>query len=162
MVETFEGELLANDAKVALVVSRFNDYLTRHMQEAAVNTWKRLGGDDQRLAVVHVPGSLELAVTARHLALTGQYNAIACLGCVIRGQTDHYDHVVEQAARGIREVGTQTGVPCIFGVITADTLEQAINRAGAKMGNQGAKAIMAAVEMANVVKKISDGAVASD
>ncbi len=154
MVESLEGELVANEARLAVVVSRFNDYLTSHMQQAAVDTWMRLGGDDQRLVVVHVPGSLELAVTARHLALTGQYDAIACLGCVIRGQTDHYDHVVEQAARGIREVGTQTGVPCIFGVITADTLEQAINRAGAKMGNQGATAMMAAIEMANVVKKI--------
>ena len=156
MVESFDGDLVAYDVRLALVVSRFNDYLTGHMQEAAVDTWKRLGGDDERLVVVHVPGSLELAVTARHLALTGQYDAIACLGCVIRGETDHYDHVVEQAARGIREVGTQTGVPCIFGVITADTLEQAIHRAGAKLGNQGVKAMMAAIEMANVVRKISD------
>ncbi|MEE9211362.1 MAG: 6,7-dimethyl-8-ribityllumazine synthase [Phycisphaeraceae bacterium] len=154
MSGTLEGELLAGDAKIAVVVSRFNDYLTRHMLDAAVNTWTRLGGDEDHLTVAHVPGSLELPVTARKLAETGKYDAIVCLGCVIRGETDHYDQVVEQTARGIREVGTHTGVPCIFGVITADSLEQAINRAGAKMGNQGHKAMMTAIEMANLLKKI--------
>lgn len=154
MTETLEGELRAPDAKIAIVVSRFNDFLTSHMLAAAVNTYTRLGGEADRLTVAHVPGSLELPVTARKLAESGQYAAVVCLGCVIRGETDHYDHVVEQTARGISEVGTRTGVPCIFGVITADTLEQAVNRAGAKMGNQGAKAMLAAVEMANLLKKM--------
>ena len=111
-------------------------------------------GDSQRLTIAHVPGSLELAVTARKLAETGEYEAVICLGCVIRGETDHYDHVSEQTAKGIREVGTQTGVPCIFGVLTTDTLEQALDRAGAKQGNQGRHAMLAAVEMANLIKKI--------
>ena len=87
--------------------------------------------------------------------VSGRHDAVVCLGCVIRGETDHYDHVVEQTAKGVREVGTQTGVPCIFGVITADTVEQAVNRAGVKMGNQGSKAIMAGIEMANLMKKIA-------
>ena len=139
---------------VAIVVSRFNDLLTSHMLAAAQRTWERLGGDAQDLTVAHVPGSLELAVTARKLARTKTYDALVCLGCVIRGETDHFDHVCEQTAKGIQEVGTQCGVPCIFGVLTADTLEQAINRAGAKMGNQGAAAIMSGIEMANLMKKI--------
>lgn len=147
-----EGGLTASGLRLALVVSRFNDYLTSHMERAAVNTWKRLGGDPAQLTIAHVPGAFELPVTAKRLAESGHYDAIICLGCVIRGETDHYDHVVGESAKGIREVGTQTGVPCIFGVITADTLEQAINRAGAKMGNQGEKAMLAGIEMANLMR----------
>jgi 6,7-dimethyl-8-ribityllumazine synthase len=154
MVQNLEGELTAGDAKIAVVVSRFNEFFTSHMLAAAVNTFNRLGGAEKNLTIVHVPGSFELPVTALNLARTGQYQAIICLGCVIRGETDHYDHVVEQTAKGIREVGTSTGIPCIFGVITCDTLEQALNRAGAKMGNQGQKAMLAAVEMVNLMKKV--------
>jgi len=155
MAQQLQGELVAADRPIAIVVARFNDLITRHMLWAAQQTWQRLGGRDEALTVTWVPGSLELPVTARHLAETRTYHAVVCLGCVIRGETDHYDHVVEQAARGIREVGTQTGVPCIFGVLTCDTVEQAINRAGAKQGNQGEKAILAAVEMANLLAKIN-------
>jgi len=151
-----EGELVANDAKIAIVVARFNEFITSHMLQGAINTWTRLGGDEQSLTVAHVPGSFELAVTALQFAQSAEYQAVICLGCVIRGETDHYDHVVEQTVKGIREVGTQTGVPCIFGVLTCDTLEQAVNRAGAKMGNQGRSAMMSAVEMANLLKKIND------
>lgn len=149
-----EGELIATEARVALVVSRFNEFLTEQLKRAAVDTWQRLGGRAQQLTVHHVPGSFELPVTAKRLAESAQYDAVVCLGCVIQGETDHYDHVVEQTAKGIREVNTQTGVPCIFGVITCQTLEQAIDRAGGKAGNQGGKAMMAAVEMANLMKKI--------
>lgn len=152
--QVIEGSLLAHDAQVAIVVSRFNEFITDHLLRSAVNTWQRLGGSDDRLTVVHVPGSFELPVTARQLALSGKYQAVICLGCVIRGETDHYDHVVEQTAKGIREVGTQTGVPCIFGVITCENLEQAIHRAGAKLGNQGGKAMMAAIEMANLFRTL--------
>jgi 6,7-dimethyl-8-ribityllumazine synthase len=154
MPTIYEGSLLAHDARVAVVVARFNEFITERMLSSAVNTWQRLGGVDANLSVVHVPGSFELPVTAKKLADSGQYQAVICLGCVIRGETDHYDHVVEQTAKGIREVGTQTGVPCIFGVITCENLEQAIHRAGAKMGNQGGKAMMAAIEMANLFKQI--------
>ena len=152
--EVLEGELVATEARLAIIVSRFNEFITEHLKRSAVNTWQRLGGKSEQLAVVYVPGSFELPVTAKTLAESGKYDAIVCLGCVIRGETDHYDHVVEQTAKGIREVGTQTGVPCLFGVITCETLEQAIDRAGAKAGNQGGKAVMAAVEMANLLKKV--------
>ncbi|MCC7205459.1 MAG: 6,7-dimethyl-8-ribityllumazine synthase, partial [Phycisphaeraceae bacterium] len=128
--------------------------ITSHMLHAAVEAHRQLGGREDSLTVVHVPGSFELPVTARKLALDGGYDAVICLGCVIRGDTDHYEHVCEQTAKGIREVGTQTGVPCIFGVITVDTLEQALDRAGVKQGNQGRSAMLAAVEMANLMKKI--------
>ncbi len=154
MTHEVTGELLAHDAKLAVVVSRFNQFITEHLLNAAVDQWARLGGRDDALTVVRVPGSFELPVTARKLALSGDHHAVVCLGCVIQGETDHYDHVVEQTAKGIREVGTQTGVPCIFGVITCQTLEQAVNRAGAKMGNQGANAMLAAIEMANLMKKL--------
>ncbi len=155
MPQELKGELVVKDAKLAVVVGRFNEFITGHLLDAAIDTWRQLGGDVELLTVAHVPGSLELAVTAKKLAETGDFEAILCLGCIIRGETDHYDHVCEQTAKGIREVGTQTGVPCIFGVITADTLEQAIQRAGAKMGNQGRSAMMAAVEMANLLRKVS-------
>lgn len=154
MPQTLEGELLAGDAKVAIVVARFNEFITKHLLDSAVTTWNQLGGNADNLTVAWVPGSFELPVTAKQLAETGQYQAVICLGCVIRGETDHYDHVVEQTAKGIREVGTTTGVPCLFGVITCENLEQAIHRAGAKLGNQGGKAMMSAIEMANLIKKI--------
>ncbi|QDU32272.1 6,7-dimethyl-8-ribityllumazine synthase [Poriferisphaera corsica] len=149
-----EGDLLAIDARVAIVTARFNEFITDRLTEAAINTWERLGGKAENLASVHVPGAIELAVTAKKLAETGKYQAVICLGCVIRGETDHYDHVVEQTAIGVREVATQTGIPCIFGVLTCDTLEQAIDRAGTKMGNAGRNAMMTAVEMANLMEKI--------
>jgi len=154
MAEHLQGELAAKDARLAVVVARFNDLITRHMLWGAEQAWARLGGEAERLTVSWVPGSLELPVTAKHLAQSGQYAAVICLGCVIRGETDHYDHVVEQTARGIREVATDTGVPCIFGVVTCDTVEQALNRAGIKQGNQGEKALLAGIEMANLLADI--------
>ena len=157
MTDKLEGELVVGDAKVALVVSRTNGSLTSHMQSAAESTWIQLGGDSQGLTIACVPGSLELAVTAKKLAESGDYDAIVCLGCVIRGDTDHFDHVCEQTAKGIREVGTNTGVPCIFGVITANNLDQALDRAGVKQGNAGREAMLAAVEMANLMQKVQQG-----
>lgn len=154
MPQNLAGDMLVGDARVAIVVSRFNEFITERMLTAAVDKWTRLGGKDERLTVVRVPGSFELPVTAKKLAESGDYHAVVCLGCVIRGETDHYDHVVEQTAKGIREVNTQTGVPCIFGVITCETLEQAINRAGGKMGNQGASAMMTGIEMAHLLRKL--------
>ena len=148
------GDLLATDAQIAIVVSRFNEFITMRMLDAAMDKWVRLGGPSEQLTVAYVPGSFELPVTAKKLAETGDYQAVICLGCVIRGETDHYDHVVEQTAKGIKDVGVMTGVPCIFGVITSDTLEQAINRAGGKMGNAGGNAMLAGLEMANLMKKL--------
>lgn len=154
MPQDLTGKLIPGDHRVAITVARFNEFITEHLLSAAVATWQQLGGDSDRLTVARVPGAFELPVTARHLAESGDHDAVICLGCVIRGETDHYDHVVEQTAKGIREVGTQTGIPCIFGVLTCDTLEQAIHRAGAKLGNQGRSAMMTAVEMANLIEEI--------
>lgn len=143
-------------AGIAVVVARFNDYITHHMLHAAIEAFEQCGGRRDQLTVAHVPGSLELAVTARKLARTGRYAAIVCLGCVIRGDTDHFEHVCEQTARGIREVGTQTGVPCLFGVLTCDTVEQALQRAGIKMGNHGRSAMLAALEMADLLRQVDE------
>ncbi len=142
------------DAKIAIVVARFNEFITGHLLQAALVAWKQLGGDVEALTIAHVPGSFELPVTALNLAQTGRFAAVICLGCVIRGETDHYDHVVAQTAKGIKDVGVTTGVPCVFGVLTCDNLEQAIHRAGAKMGNAGRSAMLTAVEMANLMPKI--------
>jgi len=156
MPRELTGQLILGDAKVAIVVGRFNEFVTGHLLTACIDTWKQLGGDEADLTVAHVPGAFELGVTARNLAETGDYAAIICLGCVIRGDTDHYDHVVAQAAQGIKDAGVLTGTPCIFGVLTCDTLEQAIHRAGAKMGNAGRSAMLTAVEMGNLTKQIKE------
>jgi 6,7-dimethyl-8-ribityllumazine synthase len=154
MPTLLEGDLLAREAKIAIVVARFNDFLTAKLLEAAIDTYVRHGGDASRLTVVHVPGSFELPLIAHKLASSKKYDAIVCLGCIIRGSTSHYDHVAGEAAKGIGQVGLQTGVPTIFGVITAENLEQAVDRAGAKMGNQGAKAMLGAIEMVNLLGKL--------
>ena len=159
MVEMLEGELLATGTRIAVAAGRFNDFITSRLIGAAVDTFKRHGGDPDAsgsLTLVRVPGSFELPLAALKLARSGKFDAVVCLGCVIRGQTDHYDFVAKEAARGIAAVALETGVPTIFGVITADTLEQAIERAGAKQGNQGGAAMLAAIEMANLSRKIDD------
>ena len=148
------GSLLPGDHRIAIVVGRFNEFITGHLLAGALDTWKQLGGSDDNLTVARVPGSFELPVTALHLAESGKFAAVICLGCVIRGETDHYDHVVEQTAKGIKDVGVKTGVPCIFGVLTCDNLEQAIHRAGAKSGNAGRSAMMTAVEMADLIASV--------
>lgn len=155
MTLKLEGDLLARDAKIAIVVSRFNEFLTSRLLDAAIDTYRRHGGSEDRLTVAHVPGSFEIPVAALTLAKSGKFDAVVCLGCVIRGSTDHYDHVAGEAAKGIGQVGIQTGVPTIFGIITADSLEQAIERAGSKQGNQGAKAMLTAIEMVNLFKQLA-------
>lgn len=149
--------LVPGDHRVAVVLGRFNEFIGKQLLEGALDTWKMLGGRDENLTLVHVPGAFEMPAAARNLADTGKYAAIVCLGCVIRGETTHYDHVVGETAKGIKDVNVLTGVPCIFGVLTCDTLEQAIHRAGAKLGNQGRYAMLAGVEMANLVEKIKGG-----
>jgi 6,7-dimethyl-8-ribityllumazine synthase len=154
MPPPLEGDLLANNAKIAIVVSRFNHFITSRLLDGAVDTYTRHGGDRENLTIAHVPGSFELPLAALKLAQTGRFDAAVCLGCVIRGATTHYDHVAAHATKGIGQVGLQTGVPTILGVITANTLEQAIERAGSKMGNLGANAMLAAIEMANLLKQV--------
>lgn len=154
MPKVIEGNMIADGAKVGIVVARFNEFLTGKLMDAAIDTFKRHGGDEDALTVVWVPGSFELPGTALKMAQSGKYDAIICLGCVIRGSTGHYDFVAAEAAKGIGQAGMATGVPVVFGVITADTLEQAIDRSGAKQGNNGGKAMLTAIEMINLYKQL--------
>jgi 6,7-dimethyl-8-ribityllumazine synthase len=153
MPNILEGDLLARDAKIAFVVSRFNEFITDRLLDGALDTLTRHGGDAGKAAVVYVPGAFEIPVTAKRLAASGKFDAIVCLGAVIKGATAHFDYVAGEAAAGIARVSTETGVPVIFGVITVDTIEQAIERAGSKQGNTGSKATLAAIEMINLFKK---------
>ena len=151
---SFEGDFLADGFRFAIVVSRFNEYITSKILEGCENTLNRHGAGPEQIDVVWVPGSFEIPTAARKIARKKSADAIICLGCVIRGDTKHYDHVCRETAKGIAEVGRRTGVPCIFGVLTTDTIEQAIERAGTKMSNAGRSAAMAALEMASLMKKL--------
>lgn len=154
MPDTIQSKLTPGEHRIAIAAGRFNEFIVNQMLVAAIDTWHMLGGKDENITVCHVPGGFELPVTAKKLAESGKYAAIVCLGCVIRGETDHYDQVVAQTAKGIKDVNVQTGIPCVFGVLTCDTLEQAIHRAGAKLGNQGRSALLTAVEMANLMETL--------
>jgi 6,7-dimethyl-8-ribityllumazine synthase len=149
---TFEGRLWGQGLRIAIVVSRFNELVTRPLLGGAQDGLARHGVEPEGVDVAWVPGSLEIPLTARKLAESGRYQAVICLGAVIRGETPHFDHVANQASSGIARVALDTGVPVIFGVITADTLEQALERAGGKMGNKGYDAAVAAIEMANLMR----------
>ena len=154
-METLSGDLIVKPAQhFAIVVAEFNRFITVRLAEAAVDCLLRHGAREKQITQALVPGSFEIPLVAREMAKTGKYAAVICLGCVIRGETDHYDHVAGQVARGVGAVGPETGVPTICGVITADTVEQAINRAGLKAGNAGWNAAMAAIEAANLLAKI--------
>ncbi len=149
-----EGDLSARGLRFGLVVSRFNAFITSRLLDGAVDALERTGAERGSIDVVRVPGSLEIAVAARELAQSGRYDAVICLGAVIRGETPHFDYVAGESSRGVAAVGRETGVPTIYGILTCNTLEQAINRAGAKSGNKGYDAGMAAVEMANLMKRL--------
>ena len=138
-----------------MVVARFNELITSKLLEGAESGLARYGVDDDDVTVVRVPGSFEIPVTAKRLAETGRYSAIICLGAVIRGETDHYEHIAGAAAKGIANVSLSTGVPVIFGVLTTETVEQAMNRAGGKQGNSGYSAALAAIEMANLLRALA-------
>lgn len=154
MPRTIEGNLTAKGLKFALVVGRFNDFISERLLEGALDTILRSGGADDDVDVVKVPGSYEMPVVAKALAASNKYDAIVCLGCVIRGGTPHFDYVAGEAAKGIAKVALDTGCPVSFGVITADNLEQAIERAGTKSGNKGRDAALTAMEMANLLKTL--------
>jgi 6,7-dimethyl-8-ribityllumazine synthase len=151
---TIEGGLSAHGLRLGCVVSRFNSFITDRLLAGALDAIRRHGGSTEHVRVVRVPGSLELATAARAMAASGKFDAVVCLGAVIRGETDHYEHVAGGAASSIGRIGPETGVPAIFGVLTCDKLDQAINRAGAKNGNAGFQAAVAAIEMANLLKKL--------
>lgn len=151
---TIEGNLVAGNARFAIVASRFNDFLVSKLVEGALDGIRRHGGDTGNATLVWVPGAYEIPLVAKKLAESGNHDAVICLGAVVRGSTPHFDYVAGEAAKGIAAVGMQTGVPCIFGVVTTDTLEQAIERCGTKMGNKGFEAAASAIEMVNLFKQL--------
>ena len=153
-INTIKGELVVTKQRFAIVVSRFNEFVSSRLLSAAVDTLERHGCPTSNITAVWVPGAWELPLTARQVASNGQYDAVICLGCVIRGETPHFDYVASEAAKGIAQVGLEARLPVVFGVLTADTLEQAINRAGAKAGNKGADAALAAIEMVNLFAQL--------
>jgi 6,7-dimethyl-8-ribityllumazine synthase len=150
-----EGKLDASRNRFAIVVSRFNAFITERLLQSACDGLLRSGAKKKQIAIVRVPGSFEIPSAARTLAQTGRYDAIICLGCLLRGDTAHYDVIVNEVTRGIGQSAQETGVPHAFGVLTCETLEQAIDRAGLKMGNKGFEAALAAVEMASLKQAIS-------
>ena len=154
MAVKIEGMVSAKGLKVALVVGRFNDFISSKLKEAAIDCLVRHEGDEKNITEVLVPGSFEIPLAAQKLARSGKFDAVICLGAVIRGATFHFDLVASEVAKGVAQVGLATGVPVIFGVLTTDTIEQAVERAGTKAGNKGWDSAMAAMEMANLLKQL--------
>jgi 6,7-dimethyl-8-ribityllumazine synthase len=151
-----EGDFSPPAGRFAIVASRFNAFITEALWTGCRDAFVRHGVSADSLDLVWVPGSFEIPLIARKLAESGQYAAVVCLGCVIRGETGHYDHVAGQAAAGVMQAGLGSGVPVIFGILTTETVEQALNRSGIKAGNKGADAALAAIEMANLLRSLSD------
>ena len=154
MAKVFQGDMLGQGRKFGVVISRFNEFITSRLLGGAQDVFQRHGVSPDDIDVAWVPGSFEIPLAAQRMAQSGRYHAVVCLGAVIRGQTPHFDYVAAEVSKGVAHIGLQTGVPAIFGVITADTIEQAIERAGTKAGNKGADAAAAAIEMANLLDKL--------
>ena len=152
-----QGILTAAGFRFAIVVARWNDFLTSKLTEGALDALERLGADENMVEIFKVPGSLELPLTAMKVAQSGRFDALICIGVVIRGETPHFDYVAGEASKGVSQAAIQSGVPVLFGVVTADTLEQAINRAGVKAGNKGFEAAMSAIELVNLYKTMDGG-----
>lgn len=158
MGDVIRAKLAVNPShKFAFIVSRFNSFITEQLLYGAKDAFIRQGGSEEQITVVYVPGSMEIPLAAKCLAESRKYNAIICLGAVIRGQTPHFEYVASESAKGISKVSLKTGIPVIYGLVTADTLEQAIDRAGLKAGNKGAEAVLAGIEMANLLSELSSG-----
>jgi len=153
LVKTIEGRLSAEGLRVAIVASRWNDFVVSRLIGGAVDALQRLGAQTDSITIVRVPGSFELPVAARRLAISGDYDALICLGAIIRGETSHNEHIASQVFKGIAQVQLETNLPVALGVVTADNLEQAIDRAGAKSGNKGFEAAMTAVELASLFRE---------
>ncbi|MEJ5366329.1 MAG: 6,7-dimethyl-8-ribityllumazine synthase [Desulfosoma sp.] len=153
-MKVYEGHLRSEGLTFGIVVSRFNDFICERLLGGALDALKRTGAEEDRIHVFRVPGAYEIPLAAKKLAGTGRYDAVICLGAVIRGATPHFDYVANEVAKGIATVSLESSVPVTFGVLTTDTLEQAIERAGSKAGNKGFEAAMAAVEMANLLKSM--------
>jgi 6,7-dimethyl-8-ribityllumazine synthase len=155
MAHIVEGQVSAAGHSFGIVVSRFNSLVTQQLVQGAVDCLIRHGGSQDALTIVYVPGSFEIPQAAFHMARSGNVDAVLCLGCVIRGDTPHFDYIASEVTRGVGQVGLQTGVPVAFGVLTTDTLEQALERAGAKAGNKGWDAAMSAMELLQVTRQLS-------
>ncbi len=154
MEKTIKASLIVRDKKFGVVVSRFNEFLSSKLVEGAIDTLKQHGAEESSIDIVWVPGSFEIPVIAQKIAKSKKYDAVICLGTIIRGDTPHFDYIASEVAKGVSKVSLDTGVPCIFGVITADNLEQAIERTGTKQGNKGRDAALSAIEMANLLEKL--------
>ena len=149
-----EGELLVRDLRFGVVIARFNDFIVEPLLRGALDALKRHGASDKQIEIVRVPGAFDLPVVVRKLALSRRYEALITLGAVIRGQTPHFDYVAGECASGIARIALESGVPIAFGVLTTDTMEQAVDRAGGKAGNKGADAALTALEMANLLRRL--------
>lgn len=153
-MNTIEGKLLAQGQKIAIVAGRFNEIITNKLLGGAIDAFKRHGGDENNITLAWVPGAFEIPLVAKKMAESGKYDAVVCLGAVIRGATAHFDMVAGEATKGIAQAGLQTGVPIIFGVLTTDNIEQAVERAGSKAGNKGFEAVTTAIEMVDLIKQL--------
>ncbi|RLB09866.1 MAG: 6,7-dimethyl-8-ribityllumazine synthase [Deltaproteobacteria bacterium] len=154
MSRVIQGDLIAKDLRFALVVSRFNDFITNRLLEGAMDAILRHGGNEDNVVIVRVPGAFEMPIVAKKLAEAGKYDAVVCIGAVIRGATPHFEYIASEVAKGLANVSLELKVPIGFGVLTTDTLEQAIERAGSKSGNKGFEAAVSAIEMANLFKQL--------
>jgi len=155
-MKVYEGNLLGKGLKIGIVVSRFNEFITSKLLEGALDGLRRHGVDEENIEIAWVPGSFELPYTAKKMAERGIYDAIVCLGAVVRGATPHFEYIASQVARGVAQTSLESGLPIIFGVVTTDTLEQAIERAGTKLGNKGFDAALSAIEMANLYRQLRE------
>lgn len=153
-MKTLEGILTTSGEKFCIIIARFNEFIGSKLLSGAIDELRRHGVDESNIDVVWVPGAFEIPLVAKRCALSGKYNAIITLGAVIKGSTSHYDYVCAEVSKGVASVGLETGVPVIFGVLTTDNIEQAIERAGTKAGNKGSDAAKSAIEMANLLKQI--------
>lgn len=153
-MKIIQGELQAKGLKFAIIVSRFNDFITGKLLEGAVDGLLRHGAKEEDIEVIKIPGAFEIPLTAKKVASKGLFNAVICLGTVIRGATPHFDYVAAEVSKGVASASLDTGVPIAFGVLTTDTIEQAVERAGTKSGNKGFDAAMTAIEMAQIFKKL--------
>ncbi|WP_251623070.1 6,7-dimethyl-8-ribityllumazine synthase [Odoribacter lunatus] len=153
-MKTLEGKLLAEGQRIGIVAGRFNEFITSKLLGGAVDAFVRHGGEEADITVAWVPGAFEIPLTAQKMVESGKYDAVVCLGAVIRGATPHFDMVANEATKGVAQVGLRTGVPVIFGILTTDSIEQAVERAGTKAGNKGFEAVTTAIEMINLLKQI--------
>ncbi len=154
MSKIIEGMLTVTNEKFCIITARFNEFIGSKLLSGALDELKRHGADEKNIDIIWVPGAFEIPLTAKKAAQTGKYNAIITLGAVIKGSTSHYDYVCAEVSKGVAAVGLETGIPVIFGILTCDNIEQAIERAGTKSGNKGADAAKSAIEMANIIKQL--------